>query len=116
MPRFAILRHDHPAEHWDLFLEAGSVLRSWRLLGPPVAGAVVPAEPTPDHRLLYLDYEGPVSGDRGTVTRYDTGTFTWEIDTPGGVVVRLTGAHFVGRVQIQATDSGWTCTFEADPS
>ena len=67
MPRFAILAHDHPAPHWDLFLEAGPVLRSWRLLAPLGREAPVPAEPAADHRLLYLEYEGPVSGERGSV-------------------------------------------------
>ena len=27
----------------------------------------------PNHRRLYLDYEGPISGDRGSVTRIGTG-------------------------------------------
>src|SRR5690348_11647704 len=62
MPRFAILAHDHPAPHWDLFLEAGPVLRSWRLAGPLVVNTPIAAAPAPDHRLVYLDYEGPVSG------------------------------------------------------
>src|SRR5207248_11451375 len=60
MPRFAILEHDHPHRHWDLLLEAGPVLRSWRLSAPPGAADDLAAEPTPDHRPLYLDYEGPV--------------------------------------------------------
>ena len=76
MPRFVILEHDHPHLHWDLMLEAGAVLRTWRLALPPRAGQDVPAEPLGDHRPLYLDYEGPVSGGRGQVRRWDWGTYS----------------------------------------
>ena len=114
MPRFAILAHDHPAPHWDLFLEAGAVLRSWRLSAPLAAGAVVPAEPTGDHRLLYLDYEGPVSGGRGAVTRVDGGTFSGKADSPEHVEVRVRGTHFTGRLTLLRGPDGWTCRFDAD--
>jgi DNA polymerase Ligase (LigD) len=112
MLRFAILEHDYPVPHWDLFLEAGDVLRSWRLLSPLEPGIAVPAEPTGDHRLLYLDYEGPVSVNRGTVARIDAGTFAWEADVEECVVVRIAGTHFVGRLILQRDSGHWTCRFE----
>lgn len=73
--RFVVLEHDHPFLHWDLMLETDGTLRTWRLLAEPVGGDPVPAEPLVDHRIAYLDYEGPVSGDRGHVTRWDHGTY-----------------------------------------
>ncbi len=97
MPRYAILRHDWPVPHLDLLLEAGPVLRAWRLAAEPVAGVWVPAEPNADHRLMYLDYEGPVSGGRGSVSRWAAGTFEgdirgdeWSVEWDGGT------AEFVG--------------------
>src|SRR5262249_17997154 len=111
MPRFSILAHDHPSPHWDLFLESGDVLRSWRLLAPLAAGAAVPAEPTGDHRLLYLVYEGPVSGDRGSVTRVDGGPFIWETDSPEHVVVGVAGTRFTGRLTLFYGPDGWSCRF-----
>ena len=105
MPRFAILAHDWPAPHLDLLLEAGPVLRAWRLLGEPGA-APVPAEPNADHRPLYLDYEGPVSGGRGAVTRWDAGTFEWVEDGPDRVVVELRGAKLAGRFALDGTTFG----------
>ena len=96
MPRFVILEHDWPARHWDLLLEAGAVLRAWRLLAEPGAGVAVPAQPNADHRLLYLDYEGPVSGDRGTVSRWDAGTFDWVADEPDRVTVEFAGVKLSG--------------------
>lgn len=79
MPRFVILRHDHPHLHWDFMLETGEVLRAWRLEREPLADAgPIAATALADHRLMYLDYEGPVSGGRGTVTRWDAGEFLEE--------------------------------------
>jgi len=98
MSRFAILAHDWPEPHFDLLLEAGPVLRAWRLRGEPGAAAV-PAEPNADHRLLYLDYEGPVSGGRGTVTRWDAGTFDMFVE--GAVaVLELHGTRLTGRFEL----------------
>lgn len=82
MPRFAVLIHDHPFLHWDLLLECGDVARAWRLLEEPRLGEIR-LQPLPDHRLFYLDYEGPVSGDRGTVQRFDAGEYE-VLSTPPG--------------------------------
>jgi hypothetical protein len=112
MPRFAILAHDHPSPHWDLFLEAGPVLRSWRLPVPLCPGSAVPAEPAADHRLPYLDYEGPVSGNRGSVRRIDAGTFEWETDAADQISVQLAGLKFTGRLRIEISAAGWECRFE----
>lgn len=100
MPRFVILEHDWPNLHWDFLLEAGSVLRAWRLIAEPGPGRSVPAEPNADHRPLYLDYEGPVSGGRGRVRRWDAGTFDWLADTAERVEVELRGDRLAGRFTI----------------
>ncbi len=73
MPRYVILRHDWPAPHLDLLVEAGEVLKAWRLPPEPPPGEWVPAAPNADHRRLYLEYEGPVAGDRGSVVRWLAG-------------------------------------------
>jgi DNA polymerase Ligase (LigD) len=114
MSRFAILAHDYRTPHWDLFLEAGNALRSWRIFSPLSPDLPVAAEPAPDHRPIYLDYEGPVSGGRGIVTRMDAGSFSWEVDSPKLLDLRLIGRRFVGRLVIEQTGSGWTCVFHPD--
>ena len=53
--------------HWDLMLDTGETLRTWRL--EPALPGVIRAEPLGNHRRAYLDYEGPVSGNRGSVQR-----------------------------------------------
>lgn len=110
MPRFVVLEHDWPARHWDFLLEAGGVLRAWRLLAEPAAGEDIPAEAIADHRPAYLDYEGPVSGDRGRVVRWDRGTFEWVDDTLDGVSVELRGAKLTGRATLER-DAGGGLTF-----
>ena len=58
----------------------------------------------PDHRKHYLDYEGEVSGDRGTVSRIDSGTY--EQQSP--VRFMLHGVNFSGSLTID----GNTIIFE----
>ena len=100
MPRFAVLHHDWPTPHFDFLLEAGGVLRAWRLAAEPVAGKPLAAEANFDHRLIYLDFEGEVSGGRGRVTRWDEGTFEWVEDAPGRAVVDVLGTKLTGRVEL----------------
>jgi len=60
-------------------LEVEGVLRTWELRELPRAWAAllgedfenpsVQAQPLADHRLAYLDFEGPLRGDRGCATR-----------------------------------------------
>ena len=73
--RFVILRHDDPFLHWDLLLEGDTSAECWRLLREPCVGEPIAAEPLPPHRLLYLDYEGRLTGNRGTVQRVLSGGY-----------------------------------------
>jgi hypothetical protein len=107
VPRFVVLEHDWPAPHWDLLLEDGPVLRAWRLSTEPGPERTVPAEPNFDHRPLYLEYEGPVSGGRGAVRRWDAGTFEGEVGK-GEWEVRLAGGRLNGPGRMErGTDGGW---------
>jgi hypothetical protein len=105
MPRYVILEHDHPFLHWDFMLEAGAILNTWRLAAPPRPGGSVCAEPLGDHRTAYLDYEGPVSGGRGRVVRWDAGTFCWE-HAVEGITVRLKGQRLDGLARIEPDGAG----------
>jgi hypothetical protein len=106
MPRFVILEHDHPLLHWDFMLEAGNVLRTWRLEALPAPGRTVRAEALGDHRKLYLDYEGPVSGNRGHVTRWDAGDFTWHLDEGDRLAVILHGQRCRGTAMLARSEAG----------
>jgi hypothetical protein len=76
-PRYTILHHTGvPAPHFDLMFELtpGGDLATWRCPHWPIASVTL-VERLADHRRHYLDYEGPVSNNRGEVTRVDGGTF-----------------------------------------
>ena len=101
MPRFALLEHDWPALHLDLLLEAGAACWTWRLPSFPNRGESCSAERIADHRLAYLDYEGPVSGGRGSVRRVDCGTFVLLEASPERVAVRLMDGAMAGRLVLE---------------
>jgi hypothetical protein len=113
MRRYVILEHDHPVLHWDLMLEAGDVLRTWRLAAAPQPGRPVAAEPIGDHRPIYLEYQGQVSGNRGTVRRWDRGEYRPALEeatrADGAVVLILTGEKLRGTAILSSRDGGqWT--------
>jgi len=116
VPRFVILRHDSPCgEHFDFMLEAaGDVLKTWALPRPPEIGVEMQCEALADHRIEYLDYEGPVSGQRGAVTRWDQGTYTLERHSDAEWIVQLTGERFAGRASLLRSESDpsrWRVSF-----
>ncbi|MCI0704775.1 MAG: hypothetical protein L0241_27270 [Planctomycetia bacterium] len=115
MTRFVILTHDWPSPHWDFLVEFDNALRAWRLRSEPAADVDIPAEPNALHRLLYLDYEGPVSGGRGSVSRWDAGTCSWIADEPDRVELELRGSKLVGRATLRAEGDRWVFRFMANP-
>ncbi|GAA4435418.1 DNA polymerase ligase N-terminal domain-containing protein [Bremerella cremea] len=110
MPRFAILHHRTPShackpDHYDLLLEDGDVLKTFTLWEFPLVNEPTDAIPDFDHRMMYLDYEGPISGDRGEVTQADRGSFAWVIREANQIEVELAGATLVGRLIMRLQDS-----------
>ncbi|MFO0952335.1 MAG: DNA polymerase ligase N-terminal domain-containing protein [Isosphaeraceae bacterium] len=108
MPRFVLLEHTWNGIHWDFMLERpdGSSLRTWAVDSPVVPDVDLPARDLAEHRTAYLDYEGEVSGGRGSVRRVDGGEYealTWSDDR---VEVRIRGVQLVGTVELRRTGSG----------
>jgi hypothetical protein len=106
MPRFVVLEHTWDGVHWDLMFEVGEVLQTWAIDRALVAGVDLPARRLADHRVHYLDYEGPVSGGRGVVRRVDRGRYTTLEWSPGRVRVRLEGAQLAGEVELRKVETG----------
>ena len=111
MLRFVILRHETPADyprpaHFDLMLEQENVLWTWALEKLPAPGESVIAERLPDHRLMYLDYEGVIAGGRGNVSRVEVGECEWIEQSPGELKVRLRGSTIDGVLRLTLRPEG----------
>jgi hypothetical protein len=116
MPRYVILEHDWPEKHWDFMLETGPVLQTWKLAAAPNAGIVIPAEKSFDHRLMYLDYEGPISGGRGSVTRWDTGGYEQLVGQLDRRMLKLEGERLQGIVELKNDPAaGWSFSWQLEP-
>jgi hypothetical protein len=116
MARFVVLEHDYPELHWDFMLEVGSALHTWRLAQPPQSpGKAIETVRLADHRLEYLDYEGPVSGDRGTVRRWDRGSFEVLVNRAGEALrVRIVGENVCGVGILDLSEARWKFILEAE--
>jgi hypothetical protein len=114
--RFVILEHRWRGVHWDLMLEtAGGCLRTWAIDEEIVGGRVVGARRLGDHRVEYLGYEGPISGDRGWVRRVDEGVYESELWEAGRVEVRLCGRVHLGRARLWAVaGDDWLMAWSSD--
>ncbi len=120
MPRAVLLRHDLPdgSSHYDWMIQrAGGPdrpLATFRVRDridhskPPE----FPAERLADHRAAYLQYEGPVSGDRGQVLRVADGEMTIVEESAGRLVVEGRLGSAQGRFEGSCLASGaWTFRF-----
>jgi len=103
MPRYVILQHDWNGVHYDLMMEQGAALKTWRLPSLLQPGRQE-ASLLSDHRLEYLTYEGPVSQNRGNVCRVAEGKYEatltsehcWKIVLHGILQGLMTLQHEVG--------------------
>ncbi|QDV22614.1 hypothetical protein [Aureliella helgolandensis] len=125
---------DSTPSHWDLLLAPplpASQLITYQLLELPDPNrllAKIGARRLPDHRPLYLDYEGPISRNRGSVTRYAAGTYTIASPpqiTPAeflawsspDVVVQPTPRTTAVRISIELqSQDGWTAKLQIPAS
>jgi hypothetical protein len=101
--------------------EVGESLRTWSLQQLPTAcrgvqgasvadGDAVVADRLPDHRLAYLEYEGPVSGERGAVRRLDRGECRVLIDSDNRFEAEIAGEKLRGTVTLERVGDGWQLT------
>ena len=136
MPRFVLLYHECPpgyerASHWDFMLEEGEQLRTWALprlprgwqaaqartaTFYPACPAIadensVEAEQLPDHRLGYLHEEGPLSGNRGKISRIDSGTYVSNVELPECWELALAGKLLCGRIALRGPSERWTLSY-----
>src|SRR3954469_3481557 len=96
--RYVVLRHESVDDpHFDLMFETkpGSDLVTWRATEWPITDTTefTPLRP---HRRAYLQYEGPISGDRGTVHRLHFANHSIEEESADSLIVKLeTGQRLI---------------------
>ncbi|HUS91705.1 MAG TPA: DNA polymerase ligase N-terminal domain-containing protein [Phycisphaerae bacterium] len=101
------LHTGHGPDHFDLMIQHGSGLATWRLGNDPGAlaeGDAIPAVRLPDHRHAYLTYEGPVRGGRGQVRRVDRGQCELLEVSETRWEIRLAGARCRGRFALRRNE------------
>lgn len=106
---FVVLEHaDAQGIHYDLMIDAGDALATWKCSLPPENAAAAPlsCRRIADHRRKYLDYEGSISGDRGRVRRHDQGVCTVHAREPGGWRVAFQGRRLAGLFDLVSTGQG----------
>jgi hypothetical protein len=110
--RFVVQEHSSAeGTHWDLMLEMGDVLWTWRLDTPPaeIKDELITAQRIPDHALRFLSYEGPVQNGTGQVTIIDRGLIQIIEQTENSLMVAFEGKMLCGIYIFCQTDKkhGW---------
>lgn len=114
---FVLLEHTVPAArsatassvHWDFLVEVAGLdrLPTWRLARDPrFDTGAIPAQRTADHRRVYLNFEGPLSDNRGSVRRLDRGDAVIRHLAGAELRVDLRGAQLRGRFEVVLRDVG----------
>jgi len=132
MPRYVVLHHqlsegqrlrresqtlDEVSEsHFDWMFENDEALWTWATAShPPLEQLTrLSAAKLDDHRKAYLTREGPVSGDRGSVTRVEEGDFDIVRCDAERYVFALRGPR-CGYAVFQRTRSGENSSELPDP-
>jgi hypothetical protein len=116
--QYVVLEHRAGGEtHWDLMLEEDAALLTWRLEMPPeqMGNDPVKAVQIADHARRFLDYEGPVQQNTGTVTRVDRGTFRWIEKKESAFTAFLTGDKLSGLFRMERLHGGPDWVFIRQP-
>ena len=105
MPRFVIQKHSQKENiHYDFMLESGDILKTWRIPQSPDNNPQN-MEQIQDHRKLYLEYEGELSGGRGSVMIWDKGEYSIHAWTDSLIEIELFGIKLNGKFQLSLTQS-----------
>ncbi|MCU0848145.1 MAG: hypothetical protein MUD12_09685 [Spirochaetes bacterium] len=109
--RYAIHLHITDPAHYDFMFEKDGVLVTWRVsmdgLAKMLEGQTVTAERIKDHGIKYLEYEGPISCDRGRIELYDSGEYECN-PASNPIKLRLTGTRLNGTITISDSKMSYT--------
>ena len=87
-------------------------LTTFAVYGKPRVGVTHTAQQLPPHRVEYLTYEGPISNNRGQVTRCDQGTAEILQRTENHTALALVGDRLQCKLNLHRHKDHWLITFE----
>lgn len=108
--KFVIQEHTTAdSVHWDLMLESGDTLLTWRLdKNPAEIDNTSEAVKIFDHPLKFLTYEGPVNEGKGRVQIADTGTYKVMHENDERIELDLFGRILKGKFTLtHVKDAHW---------
>ena len=102
--KFVVQQHQQESEqtHWDLMLEAGEFLETYRLPASPEKWGKEPIEATKifNHPLKFLTYHGPVNKGKGQVTIADSGEYRLIAKNENQQEIAFDGKLLSGKYQL----------------
>jgi hypothetical protein len=113
---FVIHKHTSQGQtHWDLMIESGDKLKTWRLENPPEKLASVKTKATPifDHDKKFLTYQGPVNNGKGNVEIVDEGTCEIELMNENKININFEGKILKDRFWLIKSDDIYFIHLEA---
>jgi len=109
--RFVIQEHTRSKDiHWDLMLETGNILQTYRLDRAPEEILCQSANAIKifDHLLKFLTYEGPVNKGRGSVRIIEAGTYEITHQERKRIELSLSGKILKGNFTLtHIKDDNW---------
>lgn len=98
--KFVVQKHSRADDvHWDLMLQTGEILETYRLEMPPekLSAQKNPAVKIFDHPLKFLTYEGSVNNGKGQVEIADSGTYRLLGETENRKELQISGRILDGK-------------------
>ncbi len=115
--RFVIHKHTQEGRiHWDLMIEWGDILKTWRLDAPPekLSSQKTKATPIFDHDKKFLTYQGTVNNGKGTVEIVDEGTCIVELNTENEIKINFEGKILKGNFKVARNQNNeWNLTWHS---
>ena len=107
--KFVIQKHTKGVDaHWDLMLESGDCLQTWRVDKGPgqILQGGAKAIKIFDHPLKFLSYEGVVNNGEGNVQIVDAGTYQITSETNDKIGMELAGEILKGTFTLRRNKDG----------
>ncbi len=97
-------------------MEEAHGLRAWEVPSDWHNMPIQTVQELPLHRVEYLEYEGPISGDRGVVRRIARGNYQLLEENATCVRYNLQSEQFSGTITLTRCEQDWTLTWQAHES